>query len=302
MPMNKWIMVALWAVFQWAGLSEAHGYVVYSTSEDIPPETCTLPQPQKLTWRVDVVPFWVEIPQIEGVEESESVATIRAAYEHWNEGVDCFQPFLQFEDALDGKEYAADLRVGFDPDNLEDNKNVFVWVVNPNLWTHGPGVLGLTTLTYNTCNGKVVDGDIEVNAGAFPFSVSEEPGPLDMDLENTVTHEVGHLLGLDHSSEPEATMFFNSPEGEIAKRSIEDDDWQGLCCLYCSDQSHVPGNQCAGEEWMCAEEQGLLDGSPQGGCQAASPYGFGFNWMVLLAFVGYTRRKPIQKPLAARVH
>ena len=55
-------------------------------------------------------------------------------------------------------------------------------------------------------------------------------------------------------------------------------------------------------EWFAAEEQGLLDGSPQGGCQAASPYGFGFNWMVLLAFVGYTRRKPIQKPLAARVH
>ena len=287
--------------------TELSAYVVYSTSEDIPPETCTLPQPQKLTWRVDTVPFWVEIPSVDGVAESEAVAAVQAAYEHWNESANCQQPFLQFEDALDGDEYAAELRVGFDPDKLEENKNVFIWVDNPNLWNHGPGVLGLTTLTYNTCNGKVVDGDIEVNAGFFPFSVTGDPGPLELDLQNTVTHEVGHLLGLDHSLEPEATMFFNSPEGETGKRSIEEDDRVGLCCLYCSSQSHVPGNRCTQSVWTCdevetpeREDPGCFGPSCLVGCQATSPNGSGFCGLILMAIAWCTRRARNRIPLAAQ--
>ena len=186
--------------------------------------------------------------------------------------------------------------VGYDPDKADQNENLLVWVENSAEWIHGPGVLGLTTLTYNTCNGKIVDGDIEINAGQFLFSVSDTPESDRMDLENTVTHEVGHLLGLDHSEENGASMFFNSPEAEIEKRSIEEDDWLGLCCLYCVQESHVPDNRCDGKEVMC-REVGMEEVVPnegtgdhevanQGGCVSLNPSRKPF--LLLILFLLYT--------------
>ena len=199
--------------------------------------------------------------------------------------------------------------VGFDPANRELNQNVLVWVTNGAQWIHGPGVLGLTTLTYNTCDGEVVDGDIEINAAEFLFAV-DVPSSVEMDLENTVTHEVGHLLGLDHSNDAEATMYFNSPEGETRKRTPETDDYLGLCCLYCVAGTHIPGNVCDGTEQQCLDGSvdvpgtELTDGSNQEGygpwgCAASSsnpPFAF-----IMLIFVCFlAKRIGHRRPLDAR--
>ena len=190
--------------------------------------------------------------------------------------------------------------MGYDPSQADANQNLLVWVENPNEWVHGPGVLGLTTLTYNTCDGTIVDGDIEINGGEFLFSVSGDPEANEMDLENTVTHEVGHLLGLDHSQQVGATMFFNSPEGETEKRSPEQDDWWGLCCLYCVPGTHVPGNVCAeqADVEQCLDEGAVIPIQPgpiadQGGCSSSStPSGFWFGLFMLLFWLRTSQEYP----------
>ena len=45
-----------------------------------------------------------------------------------------------------------------------------------------------------------------------------------MNLHNTMTHEFGHALGLEHSDETQASMSSTTSVGELSKRDVHDDD------------------------------------------------------------------------------
>jgi hypothetical protein len=55
-----------------------------------------------------------------------------------------------------------------------------------------------------------------------------------VDLENVVTHEAGHFLGLGHSTVQNSTMVANAGLGETTNRSLEVDDEMGICSIYAS--------------------------------------------------------------------
>jgi len=52
------------------------------------------------------------------------------------------------------------------------------------------------------------------------------------DVRNTLTHEVGHLIGLDNSSDPSVVMHGASQLGDVDKRTLKQDDIDGLCAIY----------------------------------------------------------------------
>ncbi|KAJ9175377.1 hypothetical protein P3X46_013940 [Hevea brasiliensis] len=60
---------------------------------------------------------------------------------------------------------------------------------------------------------------------------SANPGPNEVDLESVAVHEIGHLLGLDHSEDPNAIMYSTFSYG-ITKRDLSTDDVQGIRTLY----------------------------------------------------------------------
>ena len=69
---------------------------------------------------------------------------------------------------------------------------------------YDPAAAALTTLTYMTSDGRIVDADIELNAVDNQFyDADSEPPPAGprrpLDLWNTLAHELGHLQGLDHT-------------------------------------------------------------------------------------------------------
>jgi hypothetical protein len=130
---------------------------------------------------------------------------------------------------------------------------------------YDPAALALTSVSASTSTGTIRDADIEINANRFHWAdLVAHPELRDggqfHDLQNAVTHEMGHLIGLDHTCflEPPApldqngnpipdcadaspdvlatTMFPSANPGDIDKRTLAPDDQQAVCEIYPADQ------------------------------------------------------------------
>jgi hypothetical protein len=119
-------------------------------------------------------------------------------------------------------------------------------------WTalqdHDANALALTLLWHDKNTGQILDVDMELNTGAGTFNDCVSfPCTINMiDLQNTVTHEGGHLLGLGHSTVPGSTMEASTQSNmETTKRSLEDDDRAGYCALM------LPEFKCSGTNCSC---------------------------------------------------
>jgi hypothetical protein len=97
----------------------------------------------------------------------------------------------------------------------------------------GSETLSLATLTFGADSGEVFDVDLEVN-GTIQWSSTEEKPAIEgqHDLLTVLTHEVGHMLAIAHTPNPEATMFASYPAGTIDLRSLEADDHDAVCAIY----------------------------------------------------------------------
>ncbi len=96
------------------------------------------------------------------------------------------------------------------------------------------GALGVTIVTSEAATGRIVDADIVLN-GEFAFAMLAGEGDTGMpyDLQNVLTHEVGHLLGLpEENDDAEATMYATSRSGEVQKRDLNATDKGAVAKLY----------------------------------------------------------------------
>jgi hypothetical protein len=133
--------------------------------------------------------------------------------------------------------------------------------------TYSPNAAGITTAVYidqasSSRDGEIVDADIELNGVNFDISASGvtngPPGLCHAELQNTLTHELGHLHGLEHpclaAGDParvdnlgnpvpscssalpakilDATMYNFQECGETKKETLTTDDIQLMCDVY----------------------------------------------------------------------
>jgi hypothetical protein len=82
----------------------------------------------------------------------------------------------------------------------------------------GPGVMGLTNLSFDSQDGKITGATIQLNKNIEKVNV-----------KNVLSHELGHLLGLAHSQIQKSTMFYENRKGQD---SLHDDDLMGMKNIY----------------------------------------------------------------------
>lgn len=113
-----------------------------------------------------------------------------------------------------------------DASYYDDGLNAIYWTED---WEWDPSVLALTS-TWTTRSGEVIGFDMRINARDHDFATDGDPERAD--LLNMLTHELGHAVGLDHSSEPESTMYGSTHVGETQKRDLHPDDEDAVRDLY----------------------------------------------------------------------
>jgi hypothetical protein len=110
--------------------------------------------------------------------------------------------------------------------------------------TLSPNILGLTQVWYNSNTGQILETDIVLNDVDFHFTTDPtdtsgygspsapagKPGGIpNVFIENVVTHELGHALGLSHAGGLQSTMLFmESPD----QAHLSCDEQVGIHALY----------------------------------------------------------------------
>lgn len=110
------------------------------------------------------------------------------------------------------------------------NSNIILFQDNKWDYKGADNTLAKTTVTFDAETGEIFDADIEINHAYNNFTISDEI--VDYDLESVLTHEVGHLIGLDHTPDYAATMYAGYERGSMEQRSLEPDDVLGACTAY----------------------------------------------------------------------
>lgn len=168
------------------------------------------------------VPYVIPVAGTPDVPGSEEFAAIQASFNAWQEATRGEITFL----------YAGTTPL---PAASNDGLNTACYWVQWD-WAllsggFGHNVIALTFVFWDETTGEILEADILCNDEFFQWGVAGEPGK--MDVQNVMTHEVGHFLGLsEEPSVPEATMFPTIGLAETHKRILSQDDILGARTIY----------------------------------------------------------------------
>lgn len=190
--------------------------------------------PKPIEWPKACVTFYVnelgtadiENPEEPGVIAPATIDAARKGFLAWN-GPDT----SKFEYVFGG--LTNEDRAEWVPDRgREGNANIVVWREK---WPEdfSRTAYAITSVNYNPETAEILDADIELNGEFHQYTVSDTD-PV-VDIQNTLAHESGHFLGLDHSPRRLATMYGSAPLGQLSKRDLEEADINGVAAIYPAD-------------------------------------------------------------------
>jgi len=223
-----------------------------------------------LYWKSGCAYVTVDAAGTTAIAGNAEFSIIDASITTWNEGTDACSYFKIINAGTEARE------VGRDNVNLIKFRDV-TWgrpaIGKDAARDYEPAAAAITTAIYindpdSARDGEIIDADIEINGVNFAISVDQQSlGSGDKsELQNTLTHELGHLQGLEHpcwvgqtdpmrvdgNGDPvpscsevmatpltpehrailQATMFNFQSSGETSKESLSQDDIDAICAVY----------------------------------------------------------------------
>ena len=148
-------------------------------------------------------------------DDSSPVEALKAALETWN-AVPASQ--VHFAPLT-----ATDL-----DQPLADGTQLVTFADTPRTRAVVRGAIAVTLLFWNQ-DGELTDTDIVFNP-ALDYSTTLRPGTFD--IQATMTHELGHALGLDHSGIAGATMFALAARANDSLATLSSDDRAFVAATY----------------------------------------------------------------------
>lgn len=166
-------------------------------------------------WKGSSVDYTINPTNSQGLNEDFVISTIAASAETWDEATSM---------ELVNDVYRVDDTASYGIQNFE------------NVIDFGPldaGIIGVTSVWYTRRGKQIVEADMRLNTN-FNWGNATINSSL-MDLDNIVTHEMGHVFGMDDiytETCNTVTMFGYSGEGETSKRTLEQADVDGIVKMY----------------------------------------------------------------------
>ncbi len=219
---------------------------------------------QREYWQASCVSVSVYINGFAMMTRDEIAKSIGAAAQSWSPGAvscpDGGHPTIEIVTSM-AADNAPAPRVAYDAHNT-------VVFINEN-WRPGLESAVALTSVFARADGRIVDADMQINAewsdwaNLDPgFDPSGLNGQFPFDLQNAVTHEMGHLLGFGHTcfsafSDPERPVddmgqavpdcgdaapdsvrqsvmyaIVDPLRLEVSKRFLSEDEVRGVCGVY----------------------------------------------------------------------
>ena len=192
---------------------------------------------------------------------------------------------------------------------------------------YSPFALAITIVWRDPDSGQILDADMMINdqlttpfnaGGPYancpdtgcPAGSPGSPGP--MDLRSIVTHEAGHFIGIGHSDVEEATMYYQTEQTSVSKRTLAQDDIDAVCAIYppgdldpSCDATPIGGlllnceTDSSGNPIACGDP-GAIPSSGGGGCSATGvrstpPWMELVGILILIALSAFRRRSPLTR-------
>ncbi len=169
-----------------------------------------------------------------GLTQSEARTAVSLGFQHWEDVSSASITFQQLSDAPSGSG-------GY---NYYDGYNTMTF--NDPDGDLGTGALAATVPVYTQSQSTVVNGvtfyrmtdaDIVFNDNvAFGTNAEAASGSCWssqlFDIEGVATHEIGHLLGLDHAPVQDATMYYAIGPCDSTRVTLEQSDVNGVTFIY----------------------------------------------------------------------
>lgn len=201
-PPLRWFAVVL-AVAAAGGLAEGYVRIVINDKQ--------------LHWTSATQPWLLHQAGSDNIDDGSELAAIQHGFKAWQEVTGSKLKFV-FQGATGSRNLGSDDHlVVFDEDN------------SSGYFPPGSGVVAVTPISYYPPTGAILDADIAFNGRDWTFSTDRSPGSFD--VQDVVTHEIGHFVGLDHSPVLASSMWPYVSTTQWLHRSLSGDDQAGAIAV-----------------------------------------------------------------------